>query len=309
MTDPMNQQRMLLFDVPLKSTPLNLRDDRSEKVQYDSPSYPIYIRDGILSQYPNYTALSHWHDDIELIAVCSGGMQYNINGEIVDLPSGGGIFVNARQMHFGFSDTRSECEFLCVLLHPMLLCSVSGYENEFVLPVICNPAMPYVVLDPETGWQKAILEQIRHIYAVRNQEASPLKVQAAFAGIWSLLYENMPRSKVLSSPQGSDLAITKNMVGFIQKYYNQKITLTDIAASGTVGQSKCCKLFTKYFNQTPIAYLTQYRLNKSIELLRNTGRSITEIALSVGFGGASYYAETFRKWIGKSPSELRNGNI
>lgn len=42
------------------------------------------------------------------------------------------------------------------------------------------------------------------------------------------------------APQSNDLAITKNMVGLIQKYYSRKITLVDIAASGIVGQSKCC---------------------------------------------------------------------
>lgn len=95
------------------------------------------------------------------------------------------------------------------------------------------------------------------------------------------------------------------MVGFIQKNYTRKISLGDIAASGAVGQSKCCKLFTKYLGQTPNAYLVQYRLNKSIGLLRDTDMSITEIALSVGFGGASYYAETFRKWFGESPTQFR----
>ncbi|MBD5466964.1 MAG: helix-turn-helix transcriptional regulator [Lachnospiraceae bacterium] len=50
-------------------------------------------------------------------------------------------------------------------------------------------------------------------------------------------------------------------------------------------------------------------MNKSIELLRYTDLSIIEIALSVGFSSASYYAETFRKWFGKSPSEFRNKDM
>lgn len=281
---------------------IDLRDDSSEKVQYDDPSYPIYVRDGLLSQYPNYTAPSHWHDDIELIAVTSGEMRYNVNGEIVNIPNGGGIFVNSRQMHFGFSDTKSECGFLCVLLHPMLLCSVSAYENDFVMPVIRNTAIPYVLLKEDTGWQKEILEQVHGIYAAKGRETSALKVQAAFSTIWSALYENMPQKDVSLAPQSTDLAIMKNMVGFIQKYYSRKISLADIAAAGTVGQSKCCKLFAKYFNLTPNVYLTQYRLNKSLELLRSTD-------LSVGFNGASYYAETFRKWFGKRPTEFRNESI
>ena len=58
---------------------IELNDDRSEKIPYDSPDYPIYIRQGVLSHYPNYAAPSHWHDDIELIAVLDGEMDYHVN--------------------------------------------------------------------------------------------------------------------------------------------------------------------------------------------------------------------------------------
>lgn len=285
---------------------IELKDDRSEKVHYDKSDYPIYIRSGRLSHYPNYAAPNHWHDDIELIMILAGEMKYNVNGEIINLASGNGIFVNARQMHFGFSDTRAECDFICILLHPMLLCPVFSYENDFILPVIHNNAMPYIFLHTNITWQKKILEQIHFMYTRKDLKTVPLDVQSSFSAIWSLLYEHILPDNNMISPQNNDLTITKNMVGFIQKYYTRKISLTDIAASGAVGQSKCCKLFSKYFSQTPNAYLTQYRLNKSIELLRYTDLSIIEIALSVGFNGASYYAETFRKWFGKSPTEFRN---
>ena len=95
------------------------------------------------------------------------------------------------------------------------------------------------------------------------------------------------------------------MTAFIQENYAGKISLEDIANAGAVGQSKCCKLFARFFFQSPIMYLTQYRLTKSIELLVNTDMTIIEIAFSVGFGSASYYAATFRRWVRKSPAEYR----
>ncbi|MCI8628473.1 MAG: helix-turn-helix transcriptional regulator [Firmicutes bacterium] len=68
---------------------------------------------------------------------------------------------------------------------------------------------------------------------------------------------------------------------------------------------KCCKLFRSYINQTPNAYLISYRLNQSIKLLCNTDKSISDIAFDVGFHGASYYSETFRKWFGISPTKYK----
>ena len=286
------------------TTLIELNDDYSETIHYDRPSYPIYVRRGTLSHYPNYAAPSHWHDDVELIAVLDGEMDYNVNGDIATLRRGQGIFVNSHQIHFGFSDARTECEFICVILHPLLLCAVPAYEREFILPVIRGGAA-FSLLNPETCWQRAVLEQIYIIDRERDGGALPLRALSAFSAIWSLLYENLPRDSSGGQAQSGDLAAARSMVGFIQKNYARKVSLREIALSGVVGQSKCCKLFAKYFSQTPNGYLNQYRLNKSLELLQDTGLSVTEIALSVGFGGGSYYAKAFREHFGKSPTQYR----
>ncbi|MCM1045512.1 MAG: AraC family transcriptional regulator [Candidatus Gastranaerophilales bacterium] len=287
---------------------MELKDDRSEKIRYDYADYPIYIRSGKLSEYPNYAAPTHWHDDIELIAVLSGRMQYNINGEIIVLKENEGIIVNSRQFHFGFSAEHKECNFICILLHPLMLCATSAYERDFILPVLHNRNAAFIKLNANVLWQSEIYKIIKTMYAVKDEKSAPLKIQSLFLSIWIYLYENIApenRPKV----QNTDLTILKNMIGFIQQNYNIKISLADIAASGTVGQSKCCKLFAKYIGQTPNVYLTQYRLDKSMILLKNTDMTITEIAGAVGFSGSSYYAEAFRKWCGKSPSEYRKDNL
>lgn len=77
------------------------------------------------------------------------------------------------------------------------------------------------------------------------------------------------------------------------------------SAFASVWQSKCCKLFHAYLNQTANEYLTAYRLDKGCELLCSTDRTVSEIALEVGFSGGSYFAEVFRKGFGQSPTEFR----
>lgn len=283
---------------------IDLNDDYSESIHYDRPGCPVYIRRGILSNYPNYAAPSHWHDDVELIAVLEGEMEYNVNGEIIPLRQGQGIFVNSRQIHYGFSGQRRECVFVCAILHPMLLCPVPAFEQEFVLPVVRGGAA-FVHLEPEVPWQGEVLGHIRAMERARECGAPPLRALAGFSAIWAALYENLPRDGTGPGDRDTGLAAAQNMVGFIQKNYAHKISLAGIALSGAVGQSKCCKLFAKYFQQAPNTYLTRYRLNKSLELLRDTGMSVTEIALAVGFGGGSYYAKAFREYFGKSPTQYR----
>lgn len=284
---------------------LELKDNRSEKIVYDYSDCPAYTLHELLSHYPNYSAVSHWHDDIEFLTIQSGQMQYSVNREILTLEQGQGIFVNSRQMHYGFSKEHRECEFICILIHPLLLCASSAYEKNFVLPLIQNNEVPFFIFDPSVPWQAEILQQMAGIYAHREEKTAPLRILSAFSLIWSLLFENLPTSSQAEVHTNTDLSAIRSMTGFIQQNYTSKISLSDIAAAGSVGISKCCKLFSRYFSQSPNLYLNQYRLDKSALLLRETDLSITEIALSTGFSGASYYAETFRKWTGMSPGEFR----
>ncbi len=287
---------------------LELNHDGSEKIQYDFSEYPIYIRYALLSNYPNYRCFSHWHDAVEFIVILHGSMLYNINGEIIPLQKGEGIFVNSRQLHFGFSK-QTECHFLCILLHPLLFCISPAMEQQFVSPMIQNEQMPYIKLLKQNIAHVEIMQKLKQIYDVRHSPTAPLKIQSAFSAIWAMLY-NENEQKIICNKKIStgDITALKHMVTFIQQHYYEKISLYDIAKSGAVGQSKCCKLFRSYINQTPNAYLISYRLNQSTKLLCNTDKSISDIAFDVGFHGASYYSETFRKWFGISPTEYKYKN-
>ncbi len=276
---------------------IDIRPDGSEKVKYDFDGYFAYIRKGLLSRYADYAADSHWHDDLEFISVLSGQMDYNINGEILHLEAGQGVMVNARQLHYGFSSEKNECEFYCVLLHPVLLCATQSIDGDFI-------AAPYVFLDKRISWQGEILSDIEVIYQCRDKKNAPLHIQNAFYHIWILLTENVSNTHH-SKKQDGNLSLLKEMLFYIQKHYGEHVTLDDIARSGNVSKSTCLSVFKKYLGDTPSNYLILYRLKKACKLLETTTLSITEIAFDVGFQSGSYFAEMYRRIYGCSPSSYR----
>jgi len=50
--------------------------------------------------------------------------------------------------------------------------------------------------------------------------------------------------------------------------------------------------------------IKEVRLTKSVELLKNTDLTISEIAFTVGFKEAGYYGKCFRKKYGQTPTEF-----
>ncbi len=287
----------------------NIKNDQSETVCYNMPDFPIYVHKFFLSSYPNFSAISHWHDDIEFILVQSGHMEYNINGVSVMLKEGEGIFVNTRQLHYGFSREHEECVFICILFHPMLLCSSPYVEKRYVVPVMENEAMPYHVLHPDREHEKEVLELIDEMYRRHVDEMFAIKSQRLLFVMWENLFLMSGCTERTSIPENQHLSILKDMIRFIYKNYTEKISLAQISRAGKVGKTTCCSIFQKYTNETPIAYLTNYRLKKSIELLVATDKTVSEICFEVGFSGASYFTETFRKAYGCTPTKYRNDSF
>lgn len=283
---------------------IDLKEDRSERVRYDYPDLPLSIHIYRLSAYPNYACASHWHEDIEMIAILSGQMLYNVNGRIMTLNPGEGILVNAKQLHYGFSESRTECKFICIMFHPMLLCTTKLLEREFVEPIL-HSGVSHWCLTPEIPWQGEILRHMRLMCERKKEKTAPLVVQSSIFLLWNEIFTHTELADGNENTAESKLTVLKHMIAYIHGHYTEKITLADIAAAGHISKRTCGALFHEYQNKTPIEFLTDYRLRKSIELMRDTELSILEISLAVGFSGASYYAETFRKYFGQSPAEYR----
>lgn len=286
---------------------IELNSDRSEKVHYENEQIPIYIKYGLLSWYPNYAAVSHWHNELEFVYILSGKMNYLCEDQTFVLTSGNGIFINSRQLHYGWSPMRQECEYICVLLHPILLCANAWTEENFILPLIRNTTFTGMLLQGGVLWQREILSVIQSMYECKSLNEHPLLVQGQFFQIAARLFSHMPINETYPRNLHDSLSALRQMIGFIQRNYTHKVTLAEIAAEGCVCKSLCCSIFRKYLQQTPVDYLIRYRLLKSVELLRSTNLTIAEIGNTVGFSGASYYAEMFRRWAECSPSEYRTG--
>ena len=282
--------------------------DFSETVAYNNPLFPAYVRYDILSCYPNYSAISHWHEDLEFIYVKKGKMTYNVNGELVELPENTGIMVNSRQLHFGFSGERQECEFLCILLSPELLRGNRWFYQTCIEYVTRNAQYPYLLLKEE-GWQGYILERLDALYHAYTEEENGalrcFKTMEIFSSIMEKVYENIHTAHSFSVKDNADLNALRNMMTYIEEHFTQPVSLYDIALSGACCKSKCSALFRKYLHDTPVVYMTKLRLKKSLSPLLNSDACITDIAYENGFCSGSYYCETFRKYYGMAPFQYR----
>lgn len=286
---------------------LTVLQDGSERIRYRDPAVPIYITRGDLRSMTDMSALCHWHEDVELLMPLRGYLSYNVDGAVIPVEEGDGIFVNARHMHYGFSADRTDCEYICITFRPQLLCANEAVRDRYVLPVLTSPSFSHTVLHSSHPEHAPLLALIRQIDATfREQEpGSELLVLSALFALWQGIFR-MAQAHIREAVAADrDLLIQKRMLEFIRIHYRERITLDVIAAAGGVCRTKCCQLFRKYLNRTPNDYLNSFRLEKGMELLKSTDMTVTEIADACGFTGASYFTELFTKQKGCPPRAYR----
>ncbi len=287
-------------------SPLTVETDLSEKINYNLHNFPIYSHIDELSRY-DYIALCHWHPDLEFIKIDSGIMDYYVNGKIIRLTAGKGIFVNSKRLHYGFSKERYDCTFRAVVIHPDLFINSCETVSRYTEEKFGFYNEDYIELSPQIPWQNQILENMIQIQNdIHTEETDPLSLLAIAVQTCALIANHIqPIQNVNIDNRHHDAFLA--MSAYIESHFGEKIDIDMIAQAASVSRSLCCRLFQNFSAQSPTQYLTRYRLEKSQQLLRDTNLTITEISTQCGFQTPSYFTSVFKKSFNTTPKAYRSG--
>jgi AraC-like DNA-binding protein len=94
----------------------------------------------------------------------------------------------------------------------------------------------------------------------------------------------------------------------MDRAYAEPLDVATVAAVAHVSEAHFIRSFRAVFGETPHRYLQRRRVERSMFLLRETDRSITDICYDVGFMSLGTFSRTFREIIGETPSSYRDGH-
>ncbi len=114
----------------------------------------------------------------------------------------------------------------------------------------------------------------------------------------------LQRNRALS---GEAQRLVRQAMAYIHEHYAEPLSRADLAQHVALSEDYLTDCFRKELGVTPITYINRYRINQAKLLLAETYKTVTEIALDVGFSDSSYFSRVFRRETGMSPTDYRQG--
>jgi AraC-like DNA-binding protein len=92
---------------------------------------------------------------------------------------------------------------------------------------------------------------------------------------------------------------------FMEQHFDQRLEIPSLAAQANVSISHFFKLFKQDTGCTPLAYLTQLKIERACDLLITTTASVKLIAANLGFRDPFYFSRVFKSVTGMAPKAYR----
>lgn len=249
----------------------------------------------------------HWHDHLEMISVQEGWLEVTIEQTTYRCEKGDIAIVNPCQLHESRKFSR-DTKLYCLMLDLDLFRNrfVGETEEAFINPL----AEGKILFKPKLSGCDEICELIRKSYRVFAGEE--LAFQFRLMSLMCELMYHLFRDHLLVNtvpPHKNYVSVSRERVNailaYIDEHYTEKIKLEDLVDVVHINKFYICKIFQQCTGKTLFNYVNIVRIQKATELLIGTNRSVTNIALSVGFQDINYFSRTFKSIMGMSPMEMR----
>ncbi|MFZ6031145.1 MAG: substrate-binding domain-containing protein [Chloroflexota bacterium] len=99
--------------------------------------------------------------------------------------------------------------------------------------------------------------------------------------------------------------LVRRAMAFIHAHFAEPIEREDIASHVGISADYLTDCFHQELGLTPMTYLRRYRIRQACELLQHSDRSITAIALAVGFSDSAHFTRTFQREMKLTPRAYR----
>ena len=149
-------------------------------------------------------------------------------------------------------------------------------------------------------------EDLKQI-AELSEAHTPLSLRLQSHYLSDLLLSLLPRQTEhsLSRLNAAVPSTLDRPVAYLREHLTEKLSLDDLARASGMSVSSLEGKFKALTGASAYRYLITLRMERAMQLLRETAYSVTEIAARCGYDNLFYFCNAFKKQIGMTPTQFR----
>ena len=93
---------------------------------------------------------------------------------------------------------------------------------------------------------------------------------------------------------------------YVREQLAEEISVETLAGLVELSPFHFSRVFKQATGMSPLQFVTRERITRAQQLIRETSRSLIEVALEVGYTSPSHFAKVFRRVTGVTPTEFRS---
>ena len=241
-------------------------------------------------KHPNYP--KHLHKHLEFAYVADGTMKVLINHETRTLSAGDCVLIYPNQIH-AYAST-GEVEL-------MLIIADMDYMDDFF------DELNYQELE-SPFFQKSQLSQygnyildLLHVSAYEQNIPSATQ-KGMLTVLLSDIFHTQPMRHKMTH---TELNLTEKILLYINENIRFPLSAKTLAKDLGISTYYLSHLFARELKMSFPSYVAHQRLNLACDLLRDTNRSVTDIAYDVGFTSMRTFLRCFKTQYNCTPTEWR----
>jgi len=277
-----------------------------------------YVSKYYNEHYRHYRMKEHRHNEFEIMYVRKGKCRISCtdpaNGQSKEytLEEGQYVYIRGGVDHNLFIDTDSPCRLLNVEIgfqsgiSPITISQLSE-NNDF--PEFLKSDPPYIIIR-DNGSLYTVLQNLHELLyesAEKNSGShTPYSADIALASL--LLISRLATQVITKSSAGTSTELyVRQAKKYISGHFDNPddISISQLAEKIRISPAYLQRLFKSETGMTITEYITEMRMKKAKNLLRNTDMSIVDAAVNAGLGSRQRLTQLFTEQEGMSPGQYR----
>ena len=242
----------------------------------------------------NHLFYWHFHPEYELVYIEGASATRHVGDSISNFEESDLVFIGSNIPHLNF-DYGVQTDYIKEVLHikpsfkEELLTNIPELES---INALFEKSKYGIVFTGDT--KKRIGERLKKLHLLSPfdlfMESIHILKELAGSNDCFLLHDYPFVNRYRKKEQ----ARLRDLHAFVDKNYQRKIEIAEVAALCNLGKEAFCRYFKKSTGNTFTNFLNQYRISQAKRLLL-IGKNVSETCYECGFESLSYFNRTFKK--------------